>query len=123
MAWRIRRRSKFNKYGQSGLEMSELFSHLGEHADDMCVIRSMYTGHSTCYETGGTLASLNTGSRCLQLPKPSMGSWVVYGLGSENQNMPRLHHARRESRMASGGIFAAAVPGIERRLRAEHAAE
>jgi hypothetical protein len=74
---------KFNKYGQSGLEMSEVFSHLGEHADDMCVIRSMYTD-IPAHEPAQRF--MNTGS--LQLPKPSMGSWVVYGLGTENQNMP-----------------------------------
>jgi hypothetical protein len=74
---------KFNKMGKSGIEVSEVFPKLGEHVDEMAVIRSMWTdipAHDVAQRF------MNTGS--LQLPKPSMGSWVVYGLGTENQNMP-----------------------------------
>jgi hypothetical protein len=74
---------KFTKMGQSGVEVSELFTKLGQHIDDMCIIRSMYTD-VPAHEPASRF--MNTGS--LQLPKPSVGSWVVYGLGTENQNMP-----------------------------------
>ena len=74
---------KFNKMGKSGIEVSEVFPKLGECVDDIAVIRSMWTdipAHDVAQRF------MNTGS--LQLPKPSVGSWVVYGLGTENQNMP-----------------------------------
>jgi hypothetical protein len=73
---------KFAKKGQSGIEISEVFPHLGEMADDLCVVRSMYTD-IPAHEVATVM--MNTGSR---LVRPSVGSWVLYGLGSENQNMP-----------------------------------
>jgi len=74
---------KFNKMGKSGIEVSEVFPKLGEHIDDMAVIRSLWTD-IPAHEVAQRF--MHTGS--LQLPKPSMGSWLVYGLGTENQNMP-----------------------------------
>jgi hypothetical protein len=74
---------KFNKMGKAGIEVSEVFPHLGECVDDMAIIRSLWTD-IPAHEVAQRF--MNTGS--LQLPKPSMGSWVVYGLGTENQNMP-----------------------------------
>jgi hypothetical protein len=74
---------KFNPCGKSGLEVSELFKNLGECADDLCVIRSMWTD-VPAHDPASRF--LHTGS--LQLPKPSIGSWVLYGLGSENENIP-----------------------------------
>jgi len=74
---------KFNKCGNSGLEISEVFPELSKHADEMAVIRSMYTD-IPAHEVAQIF--MNTGS--LRLPRPSLGSWVTYGLGSENQNMP-----------------------------------
>ena len=74
---------KFNKMGKSGIEVSEVFPKLGELVDEMAVIRSLWTD-IPAHEVAQRF--MNTGS--LQLPKPSMGSWVVYGLGTENQNMP-----------------------------------
>ncbi len=74
---------KFTKSGKSGVEVSEVFPKLGECIDDMSVIRSLWTdipAHDVAQRF------INTGS--LQIPKPSLGSWVVYGLGTENQNMP-----------------------------------
>ena len=74
---------KFTKMGKAGIEVSEVFPKLGECIDDMAIIRSMWTdipAHDVAQRF------MNTGS--LQLPKPSVGSWVVYGLGTENQNMP-----------------------------------
>ena len=74
---------KFQKYGQSGIEVSELFSHVGERIDDICVIRSMH-GDSPNHEP--SLLLMNCGEA--RLIRPSMGSWLTYGLGSENQNLP-----------------------------------
>ena len=73
----------FQKYGQSGLEISEIFPKLGACADDLCIVRSMYTDRPN-HEP--SLFLLNSGEK---LPgRPSMGSWVTYGLGTENQNLP-----------------------------------
>ena len=74
---------KFNKMGQSGIEVSEVFPQLGQMVDDMTIIRSLWTD-IPAHEVAQRF--MNTGS--LQIPKPSMGSWVVYGLGTENQSMP-----------------------------------
>ncbi|MBL8176368.1 MAG: DUF1501 domain-containing protein [Bryobacterales bacterium] len=74
---------QFRRYGQSGLEISEIFDNLGRHADDLCVIRSMHTERPN-HEP--SLFMLNCGH---VLPgHPSMGSWLNYGLGTENQNLP-----------------------------------
>ncbi len=73
----------FKQYGQSGLPISELFSELGEHADDLCVIRSMV---SDVPNHEPALMLMNCGDNTLS--RPSMGSWLTYGLGSENQNLP-----------------------------------
>ena len=74
---------KFSRHGQSGIEVSEVFPKLAEHVDEMAIIRSMYTD-IPAHEIATVM--MNTGSR--QLAKPSLGSWAVYGLGTENQNMP-----------------------------------
>ena len=73
----------FKKYGQSGIEISEIFPKLAESADDLCVIRSMYTDRPN-HEP--SLYLLNSGDK---FPgRPAMGSWVTYGLGTENVNLP-----------------------------------
>jgi len=74
---------EFHKYGQSGIEVSEIFPKLGAHMDECCVIRSMYTDRPN-HEP--SLLLMNTGDK--QVGRPSMGSWLTYGLGSENQNLP-----------------------------------
>lgn len=74
---------KFERKGKSGIEVSEVFPRLGEQVDEMAIIRSMHTD-IPAHEVATVM--MNTGS--LRLPKPSLGSWVVYGLGTENQNMP-----------------------------------
>jgi hypothetical protein len=74
---------QFKRYGKSGIEVSEIFPKLGECIDDICVIRSMYTDRPN-HEP--SLFMMNTGDK---LPgRPSMGSWLQYGLGTENQNLP-----------------------------------
>jgi hypothetical protein len=74
---------KFQRYGDSGLEVSELFAHVGELADELCVIRSM---HADVPNHEPSLMLMNCGES--RLTRPSMGSWVTYGLGTENQNLP-----------------------------------
>ena len=74
---------KFRKYGQSGIEVSDLFPHVGSCIDDICVIRSM---HADVPNHEPSLLLMNCGEA--RLVRPSMGSWVTYGLGSENQNLP-----------------------------------
>ncbi len=73
----------FEKYGKSGLEISELFRNVAQHADDICVIRSM---HADVPNHEPSLGLMNCGES--RLHRPSLGSWVNYGLGSENQNLP-----------------------------------
>lgn len=74
---------RFQPYGQSGIEVSELFAKVGEHVDDIAVIRSM---HADVPNHEPSLLLMNCGEA--RLPRPSLGSWVTYGLGTENQNLP-----------------------------------
>jgi hypothetical protein len=74
---------EFRKYGQSGLEISSLFPNISRFADDLCVIRSMYT--DTAAHASGCL-QMNTGN--VVIGKPSLGCWLSYGLGSENESLP-----------------------------------
>ncbi len=74
---------QFKKYGESGIEVSELFSHVGECIDDICVIRSM---HTNIPNHEPSLLMMNSGET--QPTRPAMGSWLLYGLGTENQNLP-----------------------------------
>lgn len=74
---------KFRQYGESGLPVSDLFPNIARHVDDLCILRSL---HGTNPAHGGALLKLHTGSD--QFVRPSMGSWVTYGLGTENENLP-----------------------------------
>ena len=71
------------RYGQSGIEVSELYPEVGRCIDDICVIRSMWTDNPN-HEPG--LLMMNSGN--MQPIRPSMGSWLTYALGSDNQNLP-----------------------------------
>jgi hypothetical protein len=73
----------FRRYGQSGIEMSELLPHLAGCADDLCVIRSMVADN---INHNGACLQMNTGEQTFS--RPSLGSWLLYGLGSENRNLP-----------------------------------
>jgi len=74
---------EFNRCGKSGLEISSLYPHISEHADDIAVIRSC---HSDAFDHAPAIYLRTSGS---QFPgRPSLGSWTAYGLGSENQNLP-----------------------------------
>jgi hypothetical protein len=74
---------KFQKHGQSGIEVSELFARTARHVDDMAIIRSMYADVPN-HEPSLMLMNCGDG----RLPRPSFGAWVTYGLGSENGNLP-----------------------------------
>ena len=74
---------KFSKSGQSGIEVSDLYPHLAGRVDDMAIIRSTY---ADSFAHGSGLLQMNTGF--LQQGYPSLGSWVTYGLGTANQNLP-----------------------------------
>jgi hypothetical protein len=74
---------KWQPHGQSGIEVTELYPELSRRVDDLCVLRSMYTDNPN-HEPG--LLLMNTGN--MQPIRPSMGSWLTYALGSENQNLP-----------------------------------
>ena len=73
----------FRQYGQSGAWVSDLFPEVAKCVDDLCIIKSMHGSNS---RHGGALLELHTGSDTFI--RPSMGSWVTYGLGSENSSMP-----------------------------------
>jgi hypothetical protein len=73
----------FKKYGQCGMDVSELFPHVGECADDICLIRSVYTDIPN-HEP--SMLMMNTGHT--QVGRPSLGSWLTYGLGTDNKNLP-----------------------------------
>ncbi len=74
---------RFRQYGQSGSWVSELFPHVARHVDDLCFVHSL---HGTNPAHGGAMLKLHTGTD--NFVRPSVGSWVTYGLGSENQNLP-----------------------------------
>lgn len=74
---------KFQQHGESGIHVSELFPHVAQRIDDICVLNSV---HGTNAAHGGAALKLHTGSDTFV--RPSMGAWVNYGLGTENENMP-----------------------------------
>jgi hypothetical protein len=100
---------KFQHYGKSGIEVSDLFTKTAAHIDDMAVIRSMYTdipAHDVA------TVFMNTGS--LRITKPSLGAWTVYGLGSENKNLPGFI-SLRSGKLPAGGAAnygSAFLPGV-----------
>ncbi|MBX9584650.1 MAG: DUF1501 domain-containing protein [Gemmataceae bacterium] len=74
---------KFAKHGQSGADISELFPHLAKRADDLCVLRGMWADN---INHNGACLQMNTGEQAFS--RPSLGSWLLYGLGSENRSLP-----------------------------------
>lgn len=73
----------FRRYGNAGIEMAEVVPHIGSVADELCLIRSMHTGHNNHTES---LVMFMTGK--IFQGRPSFGSWISYALGTENQNLP-----------------------------------
>jgi hypothetical protein len=74
---------QFRKYGQSGIEISELFHKTAAHVDDLCLVRSM---HANTPNHEQSMRLMNCGDE--RLSRPSYGAWLTYGLGSENANLP-----------------------------------
>jgi len=100
---------KFQRHGQSGLWVSEIFPHVASCADDLCVLRGM---HTDIPEHVSGLLMLTIGVN--QPNRPSMGSWLAYGLGTENQNLPGyvvLSH-RGDPRPGPAGWSSSFLPGI-----------
>src|SRR5580765_6671453 len=91
----------FHKHGQSGTEVSTLFPHVARCVDDLCVIRSMHGDHSNHYNA--TLG-MHTGS--FNFARPSIGSWVSYGLGTPNRNLPSFMVIAPASPYAGGQVWA-----------------
>ena len=108
----------FKKFGKSGMEMCELFPHMGSVSDELCIIRSMW-GEQINHDPAHTL--MNTGS--ILAGRPSMGSWVLYGLGAETQDLPGyvvLMSAGRGGQMQpiaarqwSAGILPSKLQGVK----------
>lgn len=91
---------KFKKYGECGIEMSELLPHLGSVADEICLIRSMKTGVNN---HGQSILALQSGAI---LPgKPSLGSWVTYALGSESDSLPAFMVLRDPASLPVEGVY------------------
>ncbi len=90
----------FAPHGQSGTYVSGLFPHMAECVDDICLIRSMKSDHTNHYEA--TLG-IHTGS--FTFARPSLGSWLSYGLGSENRNLPSFVVIAPHSPYAGGQVW------------------
>jgi len=73
----------FHRYGQCGHQISDLFPHIAKHADDLCIMKGM---HTEGVAHGPATLFLHTGT--MNMIRPSMGAWMTYGLGSENENLP-----------------------------------
>jgi len=104
---------EFKQRGQSGLWISELFPHVAECADDLCLIRSMRNDHADHFQA--TLG-IHTGS--VTFPRPSIGSWVSYGLGTENQNLPSFVVLAPQLPYAGGQVWSSDfLPGCHQGTR------
>jgi Protein of unknown function (DUF1501) len=99
---------KFAQHGQSGLWISELYPETAKHADDLCIVRSMQTdlpSHAQAF------VQMHAG--IFQAPRPSLGSWTLYGLGTENENLPGfITLCPPESFGGSGNYASAFLPAI-----------
>ena len=90
----------FQRYGQSGTEVSGLFPHVGKRVDDLAVIRSMHGDHANHYPAA---LGIHTGS--VQQARPSIGAWVSYGLGTVNRNLPSFIAIAPETPYAGGQLW------------------
>ena len=86
---------RFQQHGESGTWFSELMPHLSRHADDLCIVRSVYCDQ---IEHSGAIRQMTTGDGVL--PRPSVGAWSLYGLGSENDSLPGFVSISRQSNLA-----------------------
>lgn len=99
---------KFKQHGESGLPISELFSNVAKHADDLCLLNSMYAdipNHPQAY------IQLHTGD--FRFVRPSVGAWTLYGLGTENQDLPGFITISPESRVGGAQNYGSSfLPAI-----------
>jgi Protein of unknown function (DUF1501) len=91
-------RFKFERFGQSGAELSELLPHLGRIVDDVAIVKTM---HTDAFNHAPAQILMNTGS--MQFGRPSMGSWLTYGLGSESHDLPAFVVFSSGKKGPSGG--------------------
>ena len=76
---------KFNQYGETGTWVSDLYPHVAKHVDELCFIRGLHTDTPAHPEA---VMQLHTGTVIVSLTRPSMGAWLMYGLGTDNQDLP-----------------------------------
>jgi len=94
---------KFKQHGESGIVISELLPHLARRADELCVIRSMHCDH---IEHSAAIRQLTTGDGVLS--RPSLGAWMLYGLGSESDNLPGFISMGSQNDLAGKSPYASA---------------
>jgi len=94
---------KFSQHGENGLWISDVFPELAKHADDMCVINSMWTDVPNHPQS---FLMMHTGD--FRFARPSVGSWMLYGLGSENQNLPGFITINPPTRVGGAQNYASA---------------
>jgi hypothetical protein len=97
---------EFKQYGQSGIPVSDLFPNIATCVDDLCVVRSM-VGDGV--DHGAALLQLHTG--VFSFRRPSMGSWILQGLGTENQNLPVHHHQTHSRPWGQNNWSSSFLPG------------
>jgi Protein of unknown function (DUF1501) len=90
--------ARFRRHGQSGMDFSELLPHMGEVADDWCMVRSMFSENNNHPQA---MRCINTGK--IFAGRPTLGAWVSYALGTENQNLPAFVVLRDPDGYSSGG--------------------
>jgi hypothetical protein len=99
---------EFRPHGQSGLRISDLYPHLAQHADELCLINGAYTDLPNHPQA---LVQLHTGN--FQFVRPSMGAWTLYGLGTDNQNLPGFVTIKPPARLGGAQNFGSAfLPAI-----------
>ena len=99
---------KFNKHGDSGLHISDLYPNVAKHADDLCLLNGSYTDIPNHPQA---LVQLHTGN--FQFVRPSMGAWVLYGLGTENQDLPGFITIKPPTRLGGAQNYGSAfLPAV-----------
>lgn len=103
----------FKPRGKSGLMISDLFPHIGEMADDLCVINSLRGDHNDHFQ-----ATMGVHSGSVTFKRPSLGSWVSFGLGTENQNLPSFVVLAPQLPYAGGQVWDSDfLPGVHQGTR------
>ena len=110
-------RFPFRKYGESGQEISSIFPRLSQHADKLAIVRSM---HHELFIHGSAMIMMHSGTQLLG--HPSVGAWVVYGLGCQTQNLPAYIAMtdgifRNGASMYSSGFLPAVYQGTDMRIQ------